>query len=334
MIAVVTGSSGFIGSQLVRRLVGSGWRVRRLLRPGSPDRPSTGLEPPAAAEAARASLDPDADAASRRALDAALADADIVVHLAGVTRARDDAGFRRGNVEPTTALVRALERTEAGARLVLMSSQAAAGPAGDDAVPVRECDEPRPVEGYGRSKLEAERVAHARRGGETVVVRPSAVYGPGDRDFLGLFRSARLGVAVVPGSADRLLDVVHVDDLLDGLEAATTVPGVGGRTFFLGAEATSWRRLYELAGETVTRRPVIVEVPDRVVAGLARVADLLTPPGARPSLLSRHKVALSAQHAWLCASDAARGALGYAPSRALPAGLRATYLWYLENGWL
>lgn len=334
MIAAVTGSSGFIGSHLVRRLAASGWSVRRLLRPDSPGRPVSGLRAAEGSQQARVALDGSPDAA----LDATLRDADVVVHLAGVTRARDDAGFHRGNVAPTEAIVRALERSGSQARLVLASSQAAAGPARDPHTPVRETDEPRPVEGYGRSKLAAERVALGRAAGETVVVRPTAVYGPGDRDFLALLRMARRGVSVIAGSADRRLDVVHVDDLLDGVVAAMTVPEAAGRTFFLGGEPTSWREL-TAAAHHATRPtkggPVAyVVIPDALVALLARLSDLVPRGDATPPLLTRHKVVLSAQPHWLCSSDAARATLAYAPSRGLPDGLRGTYLWYLENGWL
>lgn len=329
MIAAVTGSSGFIGSHLVRRLAAAGWQLRRLLRAGSPDRPTSGLEPPTGVESVRVTL----AAAPDPTLDAALRDADVVVHLAGVTRARDDAGFHGGNVAPTEALVRALARSGSRARLVLVSSQAAAGPARDAVTPVREVDAPRPVEGYGRSKLAAERIALARDG-DTVVVRPTAVYGPGDRDFLDLFRMARRGVVVVAGSAGRRLDVVHVDDLLEGVIAAMTSSRAPGRTFFLGDASPSWLDLCEGASAATGRRARCVAIPDTIVAVAARMSDMLLRGRETPPLLTRHKVVLSAQPYWLCSSDAARGLLGYAPSRALPEGLRSTYLWYLEHGWL
>ena len=98
----------------------------------------------------------------------------------------------------TTALV----ARRLAPRFVLVSSQAAAGPAADLARPVVEDDAPRPVEAYGASKLEAERVV--RSFGDHVpftIVRPSSIFGPFDRDFLTLFRFARHGVIVYPGVA-------------------------------------------------------------------------------------------------------------------------------------
>ena len=85
-----------------------------------------------------------------------------------------------------------------------VSSQAAAGPAADPERPVSEDDPPQPFEPYGRSKLEAETLVREHPANVPwTIVRPSAVYGPGDGDFLTLFRQAAHGVGVYPGSRAR-----------------------------------------------------------------------------------------------------------------------------------
>src|SRR5881394_2713038 len=147
MIAVVTGGSGFIGQNLVSRLLTAGHVVRCLVRPGG------GAPPPGAT---RHLIDFGAPASllATPALD----DADVVIHLAAVTKAVHRPEYREANVTPTRHLLGALVARLLRPRFVLVSSQAAAGPASDLEHPVGEDDAPRPVEAYGRSKLEAERI--------------------------------------------------------------------------------------------------------------------------------------------------------------------------------
>jgi nucleoside-diphosphate-sugar epimerase len=326
VIAVVTGSSGFIGSHLVERLTAEGRTVRRLLRAGASPSSARTVGIPLATR-----LD-DVDAILR---SGALAGADVVFHLAGVTKARSASGFRDGNVAPTTAIVEALRRLGQGTRLVLVSSQAAAGPAASSDRPVREDDAASPVEGYGRSKLEAERVAlDAGARVPAVVVRPTAVYGPRDLDFFRAFRSASLGVALLPGSRARWFDVAHVADVVEALTLAAIHPDALGRTFFVGAAPTTWDALYDELARTVGRTLRQVRVPDWAmrVAGVAGSAAALAT--GRATLLNAHKTTLGRQDYWLCSDDSARSTLGYSPRRTLPEGIRETYLWYVDNGWL
>ena len=136
MIAVVTGSSGFIGSRLVEALVWRGWTVRRLARAGKPlaEAAAGGAEPkpkPGAPTPLGTSETHVVDFARPETLERspALDGADVIFHLAGVTKARTDEAFRAGNVAPTRALLDAIAaRAQRGERsprrFVLVSSQA------------------------------------------------------------------------------------------------------------------------------------------------------------------------------------------------------------------
>lgn len=326
-VAVVTGSSGFIGSRLVARLVASGWRVRCLVRAGSRARATPD-------ERTERHMVDFADPASLRR-SPALDGAEVVFHLAGVTKALTVDAFRAGNVTPVANLLRALDGRAALRRVVLVSSQAAAGPAASLEAPVREEDEPRPIEGYGRSKLEAEE--EARRWADRVpvtIVRPCSVYGPGDVDFLALFRMAATGLLLFPGTSGKYLSLLHVDDVVDGLLAASVTEVTSGATFFLAGDVLRWRDLGAGIAAAVGRRARAVDVPWVLVRALVPFGEGAARLTRRPTLVNRHKVALARPSYWVCSGARAQRVLGFAPRRALAEGLRTTYSWYQRKGWL
>jgi nucleoside-diphosphate-sugar epimerase len=330
MIAVVTGSSGFIGSLLVDALLARGATVRALVRDGSPER---GVDPRVVRS--RADLLDD-----RSVRDAPVWEgATHVFHLAGVTKRRTLAQFRDGNVVPTANLLAAAAARSDGTppRVVLMSSQAAAGPAPSGDRPLREEDAPDPIEAYGRSKLEAERAAAAYAGRLPVtIVRPGAVYGPRDRDFLRAFRLAASRVQVHAVPRNHQFSIVHVADLVEAVLLAAERPEAEGRTYFVaGAEAASWRALYtEVAAAAGVNPLVELQLPLAAVGAAGLAGDLLSAITGWHTLANRNKTRLARPRWWLCDAGRARSELGWSPHIPLQRGVRETYLWYLQAGWL
>ena len=329
MIAVVTGSSGFIGSHLGDALLARGATVRALVREGS------------AADA----LDPRIERSVVDLLDSrSVREATVwegathVFHLAGVTKRRTLAQFRDGNVVPTAnVLAAAAARADRSPpRVVLVSSQAAAGPASAPDRPVREDDPPKPIEGYGRSKLEAEQAARLHEDALPIaIVRPAAVYGPRDRDFLRAFRLATRPVALHAVPRDNAFSLVHVSDTVAALLLAATHPSAIGRTYFVASGATTWRDLYaEIARAAATTRALELQIPLAVLALAGRAGDVVSALTGWHSLANSNKTSLARPRWWLCDASRAGAELGWQPSMTLQEGVRSTYLWYLEAGWM
>src|SRR5262249_19790036 len=165
-LVALTGATGFIGQFLLRELPKRGYRLRVLLR-----RPST-----VSLECASAVV---GDLARPQNMAAALADADAVIHSAGLAHAmsglpEDD--YRMLNTEATIALARAAQRAGVKRFVFLSSVRAQCGPTADEIL--TEALSPQPTEAYGRSKLAAEQ-GLAGLGVDWVALRLVLVYGPG-----------------------------------------------------------------------------------------------------------------------------------------------------------
>lgn len=306
MIAAITGANGFIGQHLVRRFAAAGWAVRPIVRRDYDE----GTLP--------------------RLFDGA----DVVVHAAGATRAPTSTDLNRANVDLTTLTLR--QATNARVRrFVYVSSQAAAGPASSLETPITEQTTPAPIDAYGRSKLAAEALVRAA-GVEHVIVRPVATYGPGDRDFLAMFRLAKRGVAIHPGNRGHWLSIINVADLANAIVACATVPAAAGKTFFLGAEdPVCWRDLFRGAARASgAQLSIDTEVPAILIRIAGLFGDAVARATGRASLVTSEKIALSRPRYWLCSSDRARREIGFAPVVDLQAGLSETYHWYRTAGWL
>jgi nucleoside-diphosphate-sugar epimerase len=328
MLAVVTGTTGFVGSHLVDALIERGATVRAIIRAGT--QPSA-VRDPRVERHELDLLDPDAVRAS-----GVWDGATHLFHVGGVTKARTAARFRSGNVVPTANLLKALAARSAPPRCILVSSQAAAGPARVAAVPVRENDPPRPVEAYGESKLDAERIAARYAESVPIVIaRPAAVYGPRDRDFLQAFRQAASRVALYAAPREQAISIVHVSDLVSGLIQCAQTPDAAGKTFFFAnEEPVTWQALYRTVAEEAGASPVEVQVPRALLLGAAWACDAAGAVTGMTTLLNRHKVAMAGPRWWICDSGRARAELGWMPRIPLQSGLRDTYHWYTRAAWM
>ena len=338
MRALVTGASGFIGSNLVERLVECGDDVRCLVRSTS----NTSRLRPLGARLV------EGDVRDIESIGRALNDADIVYHLAGLTMAFDarDLARQRGRVQERGHGLRLRETPPV---VVSVSSLSAAGPSAPDR-PRVESDPPRPVSNYGRTKRAAEIVAgrFADRVPITIV-RPPIVFGEGDLLMRDVFRSIfRYGVHLAVGVSRSRYSLIHVNDLVDALILCGQR---GERLEATAADAPASSRGYYFAA--CDEQPTFTELGRMIGLGLGRqsvrvfrtsgptllwIAAFFAEIGARlrgtPYIFNLDKAREARAGNWTCSSAAIRGQLGFAPSASIAERLRQTSDWYRRQNLL
>jgi uncharacterized protein YbjT (DUF2867 family) len=238
-----------------------------------------------------------------------------VIHVAGVINARDRPGFALGNVAGTLAMAQAAR--EAGVtRFIHVSSLAAREPGLSD---------------YGWSKAESEAAIRAS-GLDWTIIRPPAIYGPGDRETLELFRMAAKGVVMLPpGGRLSLLEVSDLARLL--LDLVRSPEAIGQSYEPDDAMPQGWdhRDFARALGEAVGRIVWPVSVPAAIMRLASRIDTLARRDAAK---LSADRVRYFCHSDWVVAAGARPPASIWTPAIETRAGLKATAAWYREAGWL
>lgn len=320
---LLTGASGFIGGRLRSALLAGGCDVVSLRRPGSPE----------AADGRSVQADYAQVGELERIIDEERPA--YVLHAAGVTKGTRYEDFREGNVMPTRNLLAAVRRKHPGLdRFVLVSSSACYGPSATSA-PHRESNPPTPIEHYGESKLEAERVLENESAGVPwTIVRPCAVYGPGDVDHFTLFKSAALGVNLFYGNRDRRVSWIYIDDCVRGILEAAQHESTVGRGYFLTHDPPSTWEHFQAEVVRAVGKPVrTVDLPEQAVWAAALAGEVATRIDDKPRLLNLQKARLGAQPAMTCSGDAARKEFGFNAEVELADGIPRTHRWYEDHGW-
>jgi dihydroflavonol-4-reductase len=325
--SLVTGATGFTGGHLARALVARGDAVSALVR----------NEGPAAAALAQAGIAlVRGDVRDPAALAAATADVDVVYHVAAMYRQAGlpDEIYRAVNATAVKEIVEAAAR--AGVKRVVHCSTV--GVHGDIAHPPANEDAPfDPGDIYQVTKLEGEdlaRDAATRLGIEVTIVRPTGIYGPGDRRLLKLFRGVARRRWVTLGAGDIYYHLTFIDDLVEGFYLCATHPAAANRTYILaGGEVTTLNALVALVAEGAGVPAPTLHLPvwPFHAAGAACEA-VCAPLGIEPPIYRRRVDFFTKSRAFDITR--ARREIGFAPRVGLRDGIRRTLDWYREHGWL
>lgn len=311
-VAALTGASGFLGRRLAHLLDRAGWQVRALVR-----RPLdlTLWEVPGPQQVT-------GDLADEAALSRLVSGADLVIHCAGAVTARNRANFFAANADGARLMAEATSIHAPEARMVLVSSLAAREPQLSD---------------YAASKRAGEEAARATLSAQNIVVaRPPAIYGPGDRATLDVFRLAETWpVLPVLSAPQARLALIHVDDAareilrLAAARVAAPVVALGGAR----PSGYAWREIMHAAGRAVGRSPRLLPVATPVLIAAGHALGLAAYGLGRTPMLSPGKVREMLHPDWsVTETELAKDATS--AHFDIDAGFEDTVAWYRDKGWL
>ena len=322
----MTGGTGFIGSHLVEALLKKGIQVRCLLRKTSDLKWLKGLP-----------IEVNwGDCNDKNSLREAVEGVEQVFHLAGVTKAVHKKTYFEVNAFGTENLIHAcLENNPRIQKFIYLSSQAAAGPS-RNGNKKKESDQCKPVSPYGQSKQMGEELAmaHAQEL-PLLILRPSAVYGPRERDIYTFFKLLSKRIKPCLPSKDQHISLCYVEDIIQAILLAAQVKGSSGEIFFL-SDGQDYRleEIGDIFAQAMGVNAFCIRVPEWMIIGMASFSEYLSKLSGKPPLLNKGKVEEILQRNWVCDITKAKTALGFEPHISLAQGAKLTFEWYKKENWL
>jgi len=324
--ALVTGGTGFIGSHLIEALLQKGFQVRCLLRKSS----NPGWIKDLPVERAFG------DCRDQASLKEAVKAVDLVFHSAGVTKAVKEETFFEVNAYGTENLIQAcLQYNPDLRKFIYVSSQAAAGPS-PNGNRKKETDGCMPVSPYGRSKRMGEELALAHACElPLLILRPSAVYGPRERDIYTFFKLLSKGINLCTSDPDQRLSLCYVQDVVQAILLAAETQSSQGDIFFISdGQDYPIETIGDAFAQALEVHAFRLCVPKWILMGIASFSEYVSQVSKRPSLISKGKVEEMVQKNWVCDITKARTVLGFKPSIPLQQGARLTVDLYRNENWL
>jgi len=330
MKILITGASGFIGSFIVEEALKRGFETWAAIRKSSSkewlqDERIRFIE---------------LNLSSKAQLVEQLRgqDFDYVVHAAGVTKCLNKADFHRINTEGTKNLVEALIEVEMPLkRFVFVSSLSIFGAIKEQQPyeAIRESDAPQPNTEYGRSKLAAEQYLEKKKGLPYIILRPTGVYGPREKDYFIMAKSIQQHSDFAVGYKRQDITFVYVKDVVQAVFLALE-KGEDGRKYFLSdgevyQSATFSNLIHEALG-----RPwwIRITAPVWVLRIVTFFGEYIGRMTGKVTALNNDKYNILKQRNWRCDIQPAIDELGYQPKYKLKQGVEETIKWYKDNKWL
>lgn len=330
---LITGATGFIGSFIVAEAIEKGFEVWAAVRRTSSKKY---LQQP---EINFIELDFDSEDRLKEQLKSH--QFQYVVHAAGVTKCLNSSDFFRTNSQGTKNLVNALRSLQMPIkRFVFVSSLSILGAIHEE-MPYKDItdnDTPQPNTAYGRSKLEAEEFLRSLGDGfPFVILRPTGVYGPREKDYFMMAQSIKQHIDFAVGYKRQDITFIYVADVVQAVFLAINADkGVCGKSFILSdGKVYSSRTFSDLIKKELHVKHVMrIVAPIWLLKIISTAGEYTAHITGKVSALNRDKYNIMKQRNWRCDITPARQLLGFKPEYDLERGVKITMKWYKDNGWL
>lgn len=333
---LVTGASGFIGSFIVSEGLKRGFDVWAGMRRSSSKQY---LTDPRTQFAELDLGNPDRLREQLKAYKAEMGGWDYVVHAAGATKALHREDFFRTNTDGTCNLVEALQALDmVPRRFVFVSSLSIFGAIRETPYPyqpIQLTDEPEPNTAYGESKLAAEHYLQQQEWLPWVILRPTGVYGPRERDYFLMAKSIKQHVDFAVGYKPQDITFVYVADVVQAVFLALERDVVHEAFFLSDGQVYDSRRFSDLLQQEMGTRGVLhIKAPLWFLRAVCTVSGTVNGWLGKLTTLNMDKYHILSQRNWQCDIEPTRQHLGYDPQWPLERGVKETVRWYKEEGWI
>lgn len=325
---LITGASGFIGGFLTDEAIKRNYSVYAAVRK------STNIEKLKNKHVHIVELD-FSDVTDLYSKISGLPQFDYVIHNAGLTKALNRDAYFEVNYHCTIRLMNALKQQQkTPAKILYMSSLAAFGPGDENSAdPILLTSQPKPVTSYGQSKLYAEKVITTSEI-PYIIFRPTAVYGPGEKDLFESIKLINKGIDFQVGTKIQHLTFIYVKDLARLVFDALESPFSNKAYFISDGNLYSNLDLGRYISYSLNKKAVHVAVPIILVKGIAVINEFVSGFSKKAPILNKEKIPELSARNWNCDVLPLSSDFNFEAEYDLKRGMEETIGWYKEEGWL
>ena len=326
---LITGASGFVGGFLVEEALNRGLEVYAAIRKTS----NTEYLQDPRIQIVYFNFN-DIDEMSRIIRDHNF---DYIIHNAGLTKSPSKEAYFKVNRDFLSHLVTAITRSKTEVKkLTFISSLAAFGPAEYTANDlVTNETTPHPVTNYGRSKLAAEEYLKEQSDVKYIIIRPTAVYGPREKDLFTVYSLINKGLNMSVGLKDAQLTFIYVKDLVKTVLNAT-ISDHSNKAYFISDGAVYSTSMFnnEVKKALGKQRTLNIKLPILLVKVIATVSEAIGKLTKNYPPLNKEKVNELEAKSWSLDISPLEQDFDYTPEYDLSKGLQESIAWYKNNNWL
>ena len=335
MKILITGASGFIGGFLVEEALRRGYETWAGVRAKSD---KSRLQDPKIKFIDLRYKDQEALTEQLRDFAQKQGPWDFIIHNAGLTKTTDRKQFYEVNAENTRRFLHALEAAQCAPKKFLLMSSLSSYGMGDEKEfrPIRLNDPQRPNTDYGKSKLIAENYVRKQTAFPYVILRPTGVYGPGEKDYFVEIKSIQSGFDFTAGYTPQRITFIYVKDLATAAFLALENERVINKHYFVAdGDVYTDKQFAHLLQELLGKKRVLhLRVPLCLAQTACACSEWFGKMRGKSVTLNNDKFLILKQRNWICDVQPLHEDLGFKPQYTLREGLEESIRWYRSNGWL